>query len=203
MKIIDLTHLVTNGMPVFPGDNPPKLERGQDEGNMVHYYLESGMHVGTHIDGPLHFVPGGKKLSEIEVSKFVARGNLIDARGKSEIDVDLLEGRNIKAGDCVLVHTDFDKKFGESSYYEDYPVLTEAFAQKLVELKINFIGLDTPSPDKAPYTIHPILLKEEILIIENMKGLDQLLGVDEFEVVALPGKFDAEAGLARVIARIL
>jgi kynurenine formamidase len=204
MKIIDLTHTFDEGMPVFPGDEAPRLERHDDaENDIVHFEVQTGMHVGTHMDGPLHMLPGeGRKLSEMSADKFVAPGHVLDARGETEIGVDLLEGKEIKAGDCVLICTGFDKKFREPEFYSDYPDITEELARKLVELKIKFIGLDSPSPDKAPFAIHRILLKEEILIIESMNNVSELLGESDFEVIALPAKFEAEAAPVRVIARI-
>lgn len=203
MKIIDLTHTFTKDMPVFPGDNFPKLtEKIDEENDIVHFDIESSMHVGTHMDGPLHMIPGGRKLSEIDIERFVANGHLMDARGKNEIGAELLDSLNIEKGDCVLICTGFDSKFREPSFYTDYPDLTEEFAHKLVELGVKFIGLDTPSPDKAPYNVHRILLKEEILIIEGMSGLTQLLDVKKFEVIALPAKFEAEAAPVRVVACI-
>jgi len=204
MKIIDLTHTFTETMPVFPGDELPRLKENIDsENNIVHFDIQTGMHIGTHMDGPLHMIPGGRKLSEISVDRFVANGHVIDARGQKEIGVDLLEGKEIAEGDCVLIYTGFDQKFREPVFYTDHPDLTEGFAQKLVDLKIKFVGMDAPSPDKAPYKIHRILLKEEILIIEGMNNLSQLLFEDKFEVVALPAKFEAEAAPVRVIAKIV
>lgn len=81
MKIIDLTHVFTTSMPVFPGDDLPILKESIDaENNIVHYYVSTGMHVGTHMDGPLHMLSDGRKLSEIDPSRFIANGHLIDAR---------------------------------------------------------------------------------------------------------------------------
>jgi kynurenine formamidase len=146
-------------------------------------------------------LPEGRKLSEINVERFVANGHLLDARGSKEIDVTLLKDKNIAEGDCVLIYTGFDQQFRDPSFYTDYPDFTEDFARRLVDLKIKFVGIDSPSPDKAPYTIHRILLKEEILIIEGMNNLSQLLNVNKFEVIALPAKFEAEAAPVRVIAK--
>ncbi len=203
MKIIDLTHTFTSKMPVFPGEALPKLEEHLDAAaGIVHYRLETGMHIGTHMDGPLHMIRNGRKLSEISPDKFIAPGHLVDARGCREIGSELLKGKNISKGDCVLVYTGFDQKFRQPAFYESYPVFTEDFAHKLVELKVKFVGMDTPSPDKAPYNVHRILLENEVLIIEGLTNLSELLDVKIFEVIALPAKFEAEAAPVRVIAKI-
>lgn len=203
MKIIDLTRTFTARMPVFPGDSPTRLTRDIDAGDgITHFHIETGLHAGTHMDAPLHMIPGGKKLSEFSVEKFVAQGHLIDARGKEEINVSLLDNKNIQQGDCVLIYTGFDEKFGTPEFYTDYPVLAEDFARELVDIGISFIGMDTPSPDNAPYAVHRILLGSDILIIEGLCNLNELATISSFEVIALPAKFEAEAAPIRVVARV-
>lgn len=203
MKVIDLTHLFTSDMPVFPGDSKPSLHGAYDtEYDVTHYAVTTGNHVGTHMDGPLHMIKGGRKLSEISPDKFIANGHVIDVRGKKEIDADVLDGKDIKEGDCVLFYTDFDKKFRDADYFDVFPVLTEQLAQKLVALKVKFIGIDTSGPDMDPYPVHRILLAQEILILENLTNLSELLSAKTFEVFALPVKFDADSALVRVVARI-
>jgi len=198
MQYIDLTQTFNSDMPVYPGDSKPELISMDTDGIMDHK-LSTGMHVGTHMDGPLHMVPGGKRLSEIDVKNFFGRGKLIDARGRLEVDADFLQG--VEAGDMVFVLTGHASKFRDPDYYETYPKLTEALAERLVALKVKLVGMDTPSPDYAPYNVHKILLSHEILIIENLTNLEKLLNKD-FEVVALPAKLDTDAAPVRVIAKI-
>ena len=204
MKYIDLTHTVVSGMPVYPGDTAPEIVKIADIGTEGHtnYQMNTGMHAGTHIDGPLHMLENGKRLSQIAVESFFGRGRLIDARGMSVIDTDLLSSAGIKKGDIVLVLTGFSKGFWQADYFETYPEVSEGFAKKLVELGVKIVGIDSPSPDRSPFLVHKILLSKEILIIENLTNLEALLGVPHFEIIALPPKFDTEAAPTRVIARI-
>lgn len=102
----------------------------------------------------------------------------------------------------VLLYTGHGTLFGQSEYFTDYPVLTESFAEHLVRKKVKMIGFDTPSPDKNPYAIHRIFMNNGILIAENLTNLDKLLGVESFEVIALPLLIQADAAMARVIARL-
>jgi len=48
--------------------------------------------------------------------------------------------------------------------------------------------------------VHKILLSAEVLIIENLTNLEALLGIDAFDVVALPANLQCEAAPIRVIA---
>jgi kynurenine formamidase len=204
MEYIDLTHLFKAEMPVFPGDDPSKLEQtefiGKHECNGSR--VETGMHVGTHMDAPSHMIKGAKMLMEYPAEKFFGPGVLIDARGKESIDVCLLEGKNIPTGAIVLIMTGFSKKFNDLDYYETYPEITTDFAHKMVELGVSIVGMDTPSPDRSPYEIHKILLKKDVLIIENLNNLEALLPHDKFNISALPTKFEAEAAPTRVVAQV-
>ena len=204
MKIIDLSHTFTNNMPVYPGDSKPEIKQtGSLETEGYNWFrIHTGLHVGTHIDSPLHFIEGGKFISDFPPGKFIGNGILIDARGKKEIDADLLNNHDIKPGDIVLILTGFSVFYNEKKYFEDYPVMTKDFAEKLIESDIKMVGADTPSPDKSPYDIHKMLLSQDILIIENLTNLETLLQVENFEVIALPPKLETEAAFARVIVRI-
>lgn len=188
MRIIDLTQAFTDNMPVYPGDPPNSLKQVANIGKegFTDHELKTVMHVGTHMDAPLHMIPNGKKMDEISPEKCFGKGVLIDAVGKDK-----------------LVYTGFGDKYRDKSYFEGYPTITEDFALKMVELKVKIVGMDILGPDQPPFPTHKILLGNEVLIIENLTNLDQLVGVKDFEIIALPAKFHADAAPVRVIARIL
>ena len=78
MKYIDLTHTFDADMPVYPGDPLPELVQIADlhKEGYTDYQIKTGMHVGTHMDAPLHMLDGGKRLSDIAVEKFLGKGCL-------------------------------------------------------------------------------------------------------------------------------
>ena len=201
---IDLTHTFNNQMPVFPGDVTPVLEPTSDvnKDGILDHQITTGMHVGTHMDAPAHIMPGGKYLSDYPPEKFFGRGVLIDVRGKSMADIGILGNLDIRRGDIVLVCFGWSTEFEQEEYYKNYPEISEGLAKKLCELGISIVGMDSPSPDRAPYSVHKILFKRDILIIENLTNLDQLIGKKDFEVIALPAKLQTEAASCRVVAKI-
>ena len=206
MKIIDLTHVFTDDMPVYPGDPKSSVEQIAyiEKDTFNDHRITTAMHVGTHMDAPLHMIAGGKKMAEISPDKFIGKGILIDARGEEKIDESLLENTHIGEDSVVLIYTGFGGKYRTEEYYKNYPKFTESFAKGLVELKIKIVGMDILSPDHdAPWATHKIFLGNNVLIIENLANLDQLLGVKNFEVIALPARFDTDAAPARVIAKVL
>lgn len=205
MKIIDLTHTFTSDMPAYPGDPKATLEQVAfiEKDTFNDHKLSTVMHTGTHMDAPLHMVAGGKYMSEISPDKFIGKGIVIDVRDKAKIDASVLESIDINEGSVVLLYTGFGSKYRADDYFKDYPELTEDFANKIVELKVKIVGMDMLGPDlDKPWATHKILLGSEILILENLDNLDQLLGIKDFEVVALPMKIKADAAPVRIIAKI-
>lgn len=203
MNYIDLTRTISPDLPRWPGDPSIKIERFTKYGFIVDEKLTTTMHIGTHIDAPIHMIEAGKSLAQYPPEKFIGRGVLLNASNKKEIDIDLLKDVSIHPGDIVLILTGSESSYGTPTYFNEYPIFTEAFTQKLIESKINIIGIDSPSPDHMPFPMHKILLANDILIIEVMTNLEKLLNIKNFEVIALPPKFDTAGSFLRVIARII
>lgn len=201
---LDLTHSFNENMPVFPGDPAPELVKIADvrRDGFLDHKISSSMHIGTHMDAPAHLVEGGKYLSDFAPEKFFGRGVIIDARGKSAAGVDLLDKAVIKPNDIVLVCFGWSSEFYKDQYYLNYPEISEQLAGKLSMMGINAVGMDTPSPDRAPYNAHKILFAKDILIIENLTNLEALLHHKNFEVTALPVKFKTDSAPCRVVAKV-
>ena len=192
-------------MPVYPGDPKSTLEQVAhiEKDTYNDHKITTVMHVGTHMDAPLHMIENGKRMDEISPERFFGRGVLIDVREKMDIDITVLEGIEIEKGSVVLLYTGFGSKYRTDDYFKDYPELKEDFANKMVELEVKMVGMDMLGPDyDKPWLTHKILLGKDITILENLTNLNQLLNVEEFEVIALPAKLQADAAPVRVIAKI-
>ncbi len=205
MKYIDLTHTFVDAMPVFPGDPPTSLAQitSVEKEGYTDHKLTTVMHVGTHMDAPLHMISGGKYMSDMPIERFVGPGVLVDVRNRKRIDVDALTGAVIPPGAVVLLYTGMAEKYGSDEYTKSYPPITEGFAQAIVSAGAHMIGMDMLNPDtEESYPIHKVLLSHDILIIENLTNLESLSAVTDFEVMAFPMKLHADAAPVRVIARI-
>jgi len=201
---IDLSHPLSESTPSFPGDPKTSIRQLRHEGGdgILTGEISCGLHTGTHLDAPAHFIKGGRLVSDYPADRFFGRGVLIDARGKEKIDVDALGVKEIRNGDIILVLTGWDKKYQDQGYFKDYPEVTENFAKNLIALGVKMIGLDSPSPDKFPFPIHRMLLAKDILIIENLTNLEALLPYEIFKIVALPAKIAAEAAFCRAVVNV-
>ena len=203
MKIIDLSYIITDNMPVFPGDDKVIIEEAKiidiDYYNAIN--LQTGMHIGTHVDIPKHLTDDIRTIDEIPLDRFIGRGVLLDVRGQDIVDYKKEYDQIITKNDIVLFYTGFADLYSDPSrYYNSYPVLSDNLADFLVNKQIKMVGIDSPSPDKEPFNIHKKLLKNNINIIENLTNLEELICIDEFEVFAVPLRIKAEASLVRAFA---
>ncbi|OGL38670.1 hypothetical protein A3J32_03100 [Candidatus Saccharibacteria bacterium RIFCSPLOWO2_02_FULL_46_7] len=198
MKFIDLSVVVNEETPVYPGDPPIKIQPAgvfAKDGYNDHL-VSIGTHVGTHMDAPLHMIDGGKTLDQISIDQFIGRGRLVEG-----LDMEAVKQAGIEAGNIVLFHTGMIEKYKDEAYFTGYPEISEEVANYLVEKRVKIVGVDMCSPDHPPFKIHKILLGSGVLIIENLTNLDKLIG-KEFKVYALPIKFALDGAPARVIAQI-
>ena len=200
---IDISVPLRNGMVHWPGDPPFQISRIKDltRGDTVNLSnVNMGAHSGTHVDAPRHMVKGGKSLDQISIENFVGRGVLIDAR--KGFSLGKVKKSDIHKGDIVLFYTGMSHHYNESKYYDSYPAITEEIANYLVSKKIKMVGVDACSVDHEQFPVHRILLREEILIIENLTNLQSLAG-KEFKIYAFPIKLQIDGAPARVIAETL
>ena len=203
--IIDLTQTLSDKQQVYPGDEPPSLIRQKDYSpdGFTDYKLITGMHVGTHIDGPMHLTPDKKFISSLPLTSFIGKACVIDVKGEKVITWKDKFNKIIKGKDIVLINTGYGRYSGTDRYFKENPVINENFAQALVKLKIKMLGIDLMSVDVPPFPVHKILLSADILIAENLINLDELNALGYFEVIALPLKINSDSSPARIIARKL
>ena len=157
--LIDLSHPLLDRMPVYPGDEPVRLEKINDfeEHGFNNFRFTSGMHAGTHIDGPMHMTKSGRLIDELPLEQFIGTGCLLNAVGKKFIPCTPEFTNAIVPESIVLIYTGFEKQFGSEKYYRDYPVINMELARFFVEQRIKMICFDSPSPDRHPHDIHVYL----------------------------------------------
>jgi len=205
MQYLDLSHTLDADFPVHPDDEAPVFEVLTDGEHPYRLWtIKSHMHAGTHIDAPSHFFKGDKELSDINIDRFVGRGVLVELGDRMEVDADFLSKFDIREGDVVLMHAGWDKYlYGDSDkYYLEHPIMDEGAGEYLVSKKVKMVCTDYPSVDHYPHPVHPILLKAEILLVENVTNLEKLVGIERFEVMAFPPKIKMDGSFVRVVARV-
>lgn len=183
MKITDLTHVIYEDMPVFPGTEPPIFERantlegdGFREAKITMY-----SHTGTHIDAPAHMLSTGPYLDNFDIEHFIGKATILDFSNEKIklIDVGSLKPyeEKIKNVDFIIIKTGWSKYWGDKKYYEDFPSLSEESAKWLTGFNLKGIGIDAISIDNmksTTFTVHKTLMPNDIIIIENLTNLDSI-----------------------------
>lgn len=203
-KFVDLTRVVEDNQPVYPGDDPTRLSRSRvlNEDGYNNHRLEISMHSGTHIDGPMHLTQSDLYVDQIEINRLVGKGVLLDVRGETEIAMKSQYEDAISEDSIVLFWTGRDSLFGSEDYFLKNPFLTSELAEFLVQRRTRMVGFDSSSPDRYPYDIHRILFGGGCLIAENLTGLENLSDSKELEIFAIPLKIHADSSIARIFAAV-
>lgn len=202
---IDLSHTITDNMPVHPYDGNVSLcqDKFLHKDKYNNFVLQTGMHAGTHIDTAMHLTESNRYIGQISLESFAGRGVLLNVRGENEIMYRALYDDVVKENDIVILYTGFSEHYGSEKYYTDHPIVNEGLSDFFVKKKIKMLGIDMPSPDHYPFEVHKMLFSAGIHIIENMTNLSELLSVNQFEVFAFPLKIMSEASPVRAVARIV
>lgn len=204
MKVIDLTHTISENMTVYPGTDKPKLE-------IINTYEKHGFketqitmfsHIGTHMDAPAHIYADRPTLDSFPVGHFIGKGLVIDCSDLQEgqrIDMNYIEPVKYKVdqAEFILFNTGWDSRWGTSSYFGDYPYVTEEVAEYLIQSNKKGVGLDVIGIDPISdinLKIHRKIFKESnIVVIENLTNLDEI-GNELFTFCALPIKLENSDG---------
>ena len=202
MKITDLTHTISEQMPVYPGTETPKLTTANtyEKDGFKETLMTMFSHTGTHMDAPAHIFPGRTYLDQFPASQFIGKALVIDCtnlKKDEHISMELINKTREKADESefLVFRTGWDKYWGQDKYFEDFPFIDEDVAEYIVTSNKKGVGLDTISLDPVgSLNFHKKLFKEnEIVIIENLTNLESL-GNDIFTLFALPLKYENSDG---------
>lgn len=206
-KIIDLTHLIEAGMPVFPGTEPPILIPANtvEKDGFAEKKITMYSHTGTHMDAPAHMLEHAKTLDSFNVSNFHGSAILLDVSGKTIEQIGLeyllpLE-EQIKHSDLLVIRTGWAEWWGSEKYLIGFPALSPDAALWVIAQGIKGIGIDAISIDRMgnEFPIHHMLFNAGIFVIENLTNLDQVGA--QFTLVCLPLHIkNADGAPARAIA---
>jgi kynurenine formamidase len=205
VKPVDLTLTISQDIPSFPGSPKPHFiqwaEIKKEKYNLEMLFLST--HTGTHVDAPYHFIKNGKKIHQINPERFVCNALLIRVRGTANYKItknDIIQFESkygpIPAKSAVVFHTGWNGNLARSEFFEKNPGLSESAARYLSSKRISLVGIDSPSIDigsDMSFSSHKILLKSDVLILENLCNLDKIKKT-HFGIIALPLKIHGATG---------
>ncbi|WP_345800727.1 cyclase family protein [Microbacterium sp. AZCO] len=192
-RIVDLSHPIRAGLVTYPGLPAPTITPHLTREDSRARYApgtEFAMDVihmigntGTYLDSPFHRYAEGPDLAGLDLSTLVGlRAEVFhledawtpDRRG---IRAETLADRDVR-GAAVLLHTGWDRWFGQPEYGSGSPFLTEEGTRHLIDAGVVLVGIDalniddTESGGERP--AHSLLLDAGIHVVEHLTNLGAL-----------------------------
>jgi arylformamidase len=201
MKFWDISVPISNEIPVWPGDPKVTVERVhriEDGANANVSRLDIGCHTGTHVDAPIHFIPGAAGIDSLPLEKLIGPVQVVRIPDDfSIITAEIVEVCGIKPDTKRVLfktyNSNFWIKYG-SQFRTEFIGIDESGARELVKNGIELVGIDylSISPFKMSRPTHKVFLKASIVLLE---GLDlSKVEPGDYTLVCLPIKVKGADG---------
>src|SRR4029078_5702733 len=126
MRLVDLSFPIP---PLFRWKVEPTLRTSHARGdNFQSTVLTISCHAYTHVDAPVHFLPGDRDIAAMPVHQWMGAGagvHLSHLGDNGEVSAAELDKRagHVQAGDIVLLRTDWPRKVDVASekFWRDAP----------------------------------------------------------------------------------
>jgi arylformamidase len=168
--------------------------------------ISMGVHAGTHVDAPLHFLPGREDVSQLSFDALLGPCYVASVKDASAVRDSDLESLPIPSDTTrLLLRTRNSDGWasGAQDFNPDFVALTPEAARWVVNHSIKLIGIDSLSIQRfndRPET-HLILLEAGVVVLEGLSLYGVVQG--RYELICLPIKLQgAEGAPARAVLRI-
>ena len=204
VEVYDLTQRLSIHTPPWPSYMPLGIQyfkriagahMGQGANGQI---ITTSNHVGTHMDGEIHFHASGRSIGNVPMKEWVGPGVVVDISDQVG-DYDLytpemlMKKAEIKKGDILIINTGYNryawdqKQSDEVRYFVKHPGPGPGFHKWAVDMKLKWIGVDCGSADHPMNTIirqwHPARFKEaeeKLMAKYKVKSWDAYFPQDEY-----------------------
>ena len=194
VKIYDITVPISAEIPIYKGDPGVEISSFKSIAAGASANVSQvafGVHTGTHVDAPNHFIDGAKRVHELDPQKLVGPCRVIEV----PTDIVAIEPEHI--GDIngvtrVLFKTRNSSFWAEPElgFRTDFTYLTPGSARLLVDNGIVLVGIDYLSIEKSGSPGHPVhitFLEKEIVILEGVDLREVPAG--DYDLICMPLKY--------------
>ncbi len=204
LEMYDLTQDLSIHTPPWPSYMPLGLQyfkrvagahMGQGASGQI---MTTSNHVGTHMDGEIHFFPAGRPIGKVPLEEWVGPGAIVDISDQMEdygfYTPDMITKKvEVKKGDILIINTGYNRygwdqpNADEIRYFVKHPGPDKDFHTWALDMKLKWIGVDCGSADHPMNTIirqwHPGKFKEAEAYLKKVRGAaswDDYFPYDEF-----------------------
>ena len=224
-RVVDLTHVLTDGFTVYPVFAPPKRVPLSTFDGPLRVYVNQwtfAEHSGTHLDVPSHFGTG-RNVDDFSLEELIMPAVVLDisarAASNAETTVGVADLREFEAsvgripdGSAVLVYSGWDSKIGDRARYlnigPDGKMHAPGFSVEaadwlLSNRNVRCLGVDTISLDaasSAEYPVHRMWMPEDKLGLEVLANLKALPPIGATLVIGVIPFEKGSGGPGRIFA---
>ena len=211
MQIYDVSVPLSSATPTYPGDPGIEIKQWKtiangDASNVS--LINFGLHSGTHVDAPAHFIEGGAKVESLPLDNLTGKAEVVEVGNDIlAIDEDFVVANCSSGSERILFKTRNSAFWNNKldGFREDYTYIDAGAATRLAESGIKLVGIDYLSVEQfksATFGTHLALLSRGVVILE---GLDlRAVPSGFYELICLPLKIaegNGDGAPARVILR--
>ena len=186
--IYDITPAITPRLAVWPGDTPPErqvlldMARGD---NITLSTLRATVHLGAHADAPSHYGAAAPSIEERPLDLYIGPCQVVRVAAARGSRVTMRQvSHGIRAERLLIATGTYPDA---SAWNGDFAALDPAFVDRLHELGVRLVGIDTPSVDlvdSKDLPAHNRFLAHDMAILEGLVLRNVPEGV--YELIALP-----------------
>ncbi|MCL7961436.1 MAG: cyclase family protein [marine benthic group bacterium] len=190
--VIDISPPLNPEIAVFPGDTPLSREvlldfsRGD---SLTLSTLHGTVHLGAHVDAPLHYAQSGASIDQLPLELFVGRCRVIrtPATPRARVSWEAVSKAldDAEPTERLLLATG---SYPDPTRFEDgFAALDPEAVRRLGAKGVRLLGVDTPSVDPADskdLPAHEACRETGITILEGL-ALDRVPD-GLYELIALP-----------------
>lgn len=177
MPIQDISLPLSADLPVWPKDPSIHLERirSMETGNPSNVsFLAMSVHTGTHVDAPVHFIPGAAGVNSLSLGVLMGPARVVRVPDEvDQISKAVLAGLDIPAGTERLLFRTRNSDLwaqGEKTFHSNFVALLPDAAEVLIKRGVRLLGIDYLSI--APYEngipTHEMLLRAGVIVLEGI-----------------------------------
>ncbi|MFA4924891.1 MAG: cyclase family protein [Ignavibacteriaceae bacterium] len=204
LQVYDLTQRLSIHTPPWPSYMPLGIQyfkriagahMGQGANGQI---ITTSNHVGTHMDGEIHFHASGRSIGNVPMKEWIGQGVVVDISDEVG-DYDLyspemlMKKAEIKKGDILIINTGYNryawdqKNSDEVRYFVKHPGPGPGFHKWVLNMKLKWIGVDCGSADHPMNTIirqwHParfVEAEQKLIKKYKAKSWDEMFPQEEY-----------------------
>jgi arylformamidase len=200
MRTYDITLTISPNLPVWPGDPGVELElveKIEDGSNANVSRIDMGVHTGTHVDAPFHFLQEGISVDEIDLSLLTGRAYVLHLPEVDVITASVLENAQIPPRTRRVLFKTRNSEYWaneEPDFQIDFVGLSDDAAKYLVRRGVKLVGIDylSVAPFQQSRPTHEKLLEAGVVIVEGLNLTEVSQG--RYTLYCLPMKIAGSDG---------